>query len=178
MRKYLSFIVAILIVTLYIINYDTLFDYAKGVDMSDFDSESYGTDLSVLEDNPFTEDKLSERPSITHLMVASGSMGSTPMRFNEPNEFEELSDEDNQKIFFFGKLDDDIIEPSLEDTQSALEEGGWDYWGGDEQPYPTPAVEEEPKIDSSSEVNEGVDEEVNDLEMEPIEVTLDAFIGK
>lgn len=155
-RNYISFTIAMGILIVYSFSYGIRFNY---------DSLSLGSansdNLPSLPDftENVAENKLEERPSLSDLMSALGSTENVIVRFNKPQK-EEITEEDNQRIFFFGEINENKVSQSETvkpvDSEQPVKPV--------ERPIQEIAVEErnptqeEPKVE------------------EPLEVTLEMFL--
>lgn len=159
MKKYISMIVASLVVFLYIINYNSIFNYEQIKNENYI--KPYAEDLSVLGEGYVQEKEYDTRPSIKDLLITSGNVGGSNIQFNKPDEFTDLTEDENQTIFFFGRLDPS--KPVSLEERNNLDE--WDEWGYEGDTSTTPP----------SDFN---DEEGLEIILEPLEVTLDQFLQK
>lgn len=172
MRKYLSITVAVLILVLFAINYEALFDYESKVESTPTDN-FYSEEVQFLEENDIVDlDLWGERPSLSELMTKSGNLSDINLKFDKPiaEEDEKVSEEDQRKLFFFGPPDDFTVGGGSDSNPNVTDGSEWDYWGDDfdlgsdfSQPS-NPSQNNTPPSSSGSN--------------EPIEVDLEEFIGK
>lgn len=158
MRKYLSITVALLILALFVLNFNQIFDYeVSEVFLGDYDKVDEDLDyLEEISEGTQNEVPWADRPSIDTLLVSSGNLENTPIKFDR-QETEEVSEEENQKIFFFGRPEEDFEEFDNDD---------WDFWG------------ENPNLELPDDGRKRPSREEPEPEpLEPVEVTLDEFIG-
>ena len=161
--RYIPTLIVVVLISVFVTNLPKMLDYENNEVEAFKEDHTESQDMLPIENGA---EKYEGLRSIENYSMTSGNLGSNDMSFSQPDMLseEKLEEDDNKKIYFFGRID-----PVTDAPDGEVESNGWGEWSEEFDWQEQTVNQNTPYPD---------EEEVKPDLMEPIEVTLDRFLER